>query len=126
MAPGSRTAFLPQKLPPRYVKRSAAMLVLRPATLLANWADVGNLEAFLTVQAERYGALAAPTIVFAGDRDPLVPPARHSMKLAAATPRVTLTVLPGYGHMLHHDAAEKVVAAVEELAPLSPPTSRRG
>jgi pimeloyl-ACP methyl ester carboxylesterase len=38
------------------------------------------------------------------------------MKLAAATPRVKLTVLPGYGHMLHHDAAEEIVAAVEKLA----------
>jgi pimeloyl-ACP methyl ester carboxylesterase len=124
--PGSRTAFLPQVIPPRYVANSAAMLVLRPATLLANWADVGSLEAFLARQAERYGALAAPTIVFAGDRDPIVPPARHSMKLAAAAPSVKLTVLPGYGHMLHHDAADEIVAAVEELALLSPPTSRRG
>jgi pimeloyl-ACP methyl ester carboxylesterase len=114
--PGSRRAFLPQTLPTHYVKRSAAMLVLRPATLLANWADVGSLEAFLARQAERYGALAAPTIVFAGDRDRLVPPARHGMKLAADTSRVKLTVLPGYGHMLHHDAAEDIVAAVEKLA----------
>ena len=28
--PGSRTAFLPQMIPPGYVKRTAAMLVLRP------------------------------------------------------------------------------------------------
>jgi pimeloyl-ACP methyl ester carboxylesterase len=97
------------------------MLVLRPATLLANWADVGNLEAFLTVQAERYGVLAAPTIVFAGDRDPIVPAARHSVKLAAAAPSVKLTVLPGYGHMLHHDAADEIVAAVEEIAAQSSP-----
>jgi pimeloyl-ACP methyl ester carboxylesterase len=114
--PGSRTAFLPQVIPPRYVTNSAAMLVLRPATLLANWTDVGALDAFLAEQAERYGALAAPTIVFAGDRDPLVPPAHHAMKLAAAAPCVKLTVLPGYGHMLHHEAADRVVAAVEEIA----------
>ncbi len=113
---GSRTAFLPQSLPHRYVKRSAAMLVLRPATLLANWADVGRLEAFLAQQAERYGALAAPTIVLAGDRDPLVPPERHGVKLAAASPSVKLTVLPGFGHMLHHAAADEIVAAVEEVA----------
>ena len=44
IGPGFRTAFLPQTMPHRYVKRTAAMLVLRPATLLANWADVGALE----------------------------------------------------------------------------------
>lgn len=116
MWPGSRTAFLPQSLPQRYVKRAAAMLVLRPGTLLANWADVGSLETFLEQQAKRYGALAVPTIVLNGDKDLLVPPPDHSMKLVATAPSVKLTVLPGFGHMLHHAAADRVVAAVEELA----------
>jgi pimeloyl-ACP methyl ester carboxylesterase len=92
------------------------MLVLRPPTLMANWADVGCLEAFLERQVQRYGTLAAPTIVLVGDRDPLVPAARHCEKLAAAAPRVKLMVLPGVGHMLHHAAADRVVAAVEEVA----------
>ena len=50
MWPGSRTAFLPQTIPDRYVRRSAAMLVLRPPTLMANWADVGFLETFLSAR----------------------------------------------------------------------------
>jgi pimeloyl-ACP methyl ester carboxylesterase len=114
--PGSRTAFLPQVIPPHYVKRSAAMLVLRPATLRNNWADVGCLEEALARQAERYGTLSVPTIVLNGDRDPLVPPEKHGMKLAAAAPSVKFTVLPGLGHMLHHAAPEIVAEAVEELA----------
>jgi pimeloyl-ACP methyl ester carboxylesterase len=114
--PGSRTAFLPQTIPAGYVRRSAAMLVLRPPTLMANWADVGCLEAFLERQVQRYGALAVPTIVLAGDCDPLVPPSRHGEKLAAAAPGVKVVVLPGFGHMLHHAAADRVVAAVEEVA----------
>ena len=114
--PGTRAAFLPQIMPGGYVRDSAAMLVMRPPTLMANWADVGCLEAFLERQAERYRSLAAPTIMLVGDRDPLVPPARHGDKLVAAAPRVKLVVLPGFGHMLHHAAADRVVAAVEELA----------
>jgi pimeloyl-ACP methyl ester carboxylesterase len=116
MWPGSRTAFLPQRMPERYVKRSAAMLVLRPRSLMANWADVGSLDSFLERQAQRYATLTAPTIVLASDRDPFVPAARHGEKLAAAAPSVKLVVLPGFGHMLHHAAADRVVAAVEELA----------
>lgn len=115
IGPGSRTAFLPQPLPHHYVKRTAAMLALRPATLLANWADVGGLEAFLARQAERYRDLAAPTIALTGDRDLLVPAERHAMKLAAAVPIAKVEVLPGFGHMLHHDAADRVAAAVEEV-----------
>jgi len=114
--PGSRTAFLPQVIPRHYVKRSAAMLVLRPATLLNNWADVGSLEQALARQAERYATLLVPTIVLNGDRDPLVPPQQHAMKLVAAAPGVKLTVLPGLGHMLHHAAPDRVAEAVEELA----------
>jgi pimeloyl-ACP methyl ester carboxylesterase len=114
--PGSRTAFLPQIIPPGYVKRSAAMLVLRPVTLMANWADVGFLEAFLAAQVKRYAALAVPTIALAGGADPLVPPSRHAEKLAAVAPIVKVTVLPGFGHMLHHAAADRVVTAVEEIA----------
>jgi pimeloyl-ACP methyl ester carboxylesterase len=116
IGPGSRTAFLPQIIPEGYVKRSAAMLVLRPPSLMANWADIGCLETFLARQAERYGTLAVPTILLVGDRDPVVPPAHHGEKLAAAAPRVKLIVMPGYGHMLHHAAADRVVAAVEEIA----------
>ena len=116
MWPGSRTAFLPQVMPERYVRRSAAMLVLRPRSLMANWADVGCLEAFLEHQIDRYAALSVPTIVLAGDRDPFVPTERHGEKLAAASPRVELVVLQGFGHMLHHAAAARVVAAVDEIA----------
>ena len=114
--PGSRTAFLPQIIPQKYIKRSAAMLVLRPVTLMANWADVGALESFLATQAGRYATLAVPTIALAGDADPIAPPSRHAEKLAAAAPVVKLVMLPGFGHMLHHDAADQVVAAVEEIS----------
>ncbi len=115
IAPGTRTAFQPQRPPPHYLRRTATLLVLRPRTLLANWADVGGLETFLARQAGRYGSLATPTIVFNGDRDPLVPPAQHGMKLAAVAPSVKLVVLPDFGHMLHYGAADRIVAAVDEV-----------
>jgi pimeloyl-ACP methyl ester carboxylesterase len=113
MGPGVRNAFRPQSMPPRYVRRSAMWLVLRPKTLMAHWTDIAKLEAFLARQAARYGKLTAPTTAIAGDRDTLVPMPFHSGQLAAAAPHVKLVVLNGYGHMLHHAAAERVVAAVE-------------
>lgn len=114
--PGSRTAFLPQRIPERYVGNSAAMLVLRPPTLRNNWADVGFLNEALARQAARYGELRVPTIVFSGDRDLLAPPPAHAEKLAAAAACVKVHVLPGYGHMLHYGAADRIAAAVEELS----------
>jgi pimeloyl-ACP methyl ester carboxylesterase len=114
--PGSRTAFLPQIIPPGYLKHAAAMLALRPWALMANWADVGCLERFLAREAKRYGTLAVPTMLLVGDCDTVVPPANHGEKLAAATPQVKLIEMSGYGHMLHHAAADRVIAAVEEIA----------
>jgi len=115
IAPGFRNAFRPQSLPSGYMKRTSARLLLRPATLLANAADIAGLKAFLRRQAERYRTLGAPLIIITGDRDNIVSPQHHAMRLAAAASGAKLEVLPGFGHLLHHAAADRVVAAVEEL-----------
>jgi pimeloyl-ACP methyl ester carboxylesterase len=110
------SAFLPQ-LPPRgYIKRTAALLLLRPSTFLANARDVAGLRDFLRAQVARYATLAAPVTIMTGDRDPVVPPRRHAMAFAAAVPGAKLVVLPGIGHMLHHVAVERVIAEIEEIA----------
>jgi pimeloyl-ACP methyl ester carboxylesterase len=114
MAMGS--AFLPQ-LPPRgYLKQTAALLLLRPATFLANARDVADLRGFLGKEAKRYGTIAVPTIVMTGSRDMVVAPRRHAMAFAEAVPAAKLVVLPGIGHMLHHMAADRVIAEIEEMA----------
>lgn len=112
---GIRAAFLPQSTPSSYSKHSAAWLILRPRSLMANWAEIGVLDPFLRSQIDRYSTLRVPTIVLNGDRDPLVP-ADHAVSLAERAPLVKAEVLKGFGHMLHHAAAERVAAAVEELS----------
>ncbi len=66
-------------------------------------------------RAGRYATLAAPAVVITGDRDMVVAPRRHALAFAAAVPHAKLVVLPGIGHMLHHAAAERVIAEIEEL-----------
>jgi pimeloyl-ACP methyl ester carboxylesterase len=113
---GLGSAFLPQ-LPPRgYVRRTAALLLLRPATFLANARDVADLKKNLATQARRYPTLAMPTVIIAGDRDLVVPLRPHAQAFAAAVPAAKLVVLPGIGHMLHHVAADRIVAEIEKLA----------
>jgi|SRR5579862_1045804 len=113
---GLGSAFLPQ-LPPRgYIKRTAALLLLRPRTFLANARDVADLRAFHARQAGRYAALAAPTVIMTGTRDMVVAPRRHAFVFAAAVPGAKLVVLPGIGHMLHHAATERVIAEIEIIA----------
>jgi pimeloyl-ACP methyl ester carboxylesterase len=110
------SAFLPQ-LPPRdYLKRSAALLLLRPSTFLANARDMADLKRNLEPQPGRYPGLAMPTLVMSGTADFVVASQLHAMPFAAAVPRAKLVMLPGIGHMLHHVAAERVLAEIEELA----------
>ena len=108
------SAFLPQWPPRGYIKRSAALLLLRPATFLANARDVAGLRAFNEHQVARYGTLSPPTVIMTGDRDMVVAPRRHALALAVVAPRAKLIVLPGIGHMLHHAATDEVVAVIEQ------------
>jgi pimeloyl-ACP methyl ester carboxylesterase len=113
---GIRQAFAPQAPPPHYLKRSAALLLLRPAAFLANARDMADLQGFLARQVPRYRELTVPTIIVQGDSDEVVPIEKHARALAAAVPRAKLVVLPGVGHMPHHAAVDRVVAEIEDMA----------
>jgi pimeloyl-ACP methyl ester carboxylesterase len=64
----------------------------------------------------RYGEIAAPTVIISGDRDTTVGVNIHSRVVATLIPGAKLIVLPGIGHMLHHVAADAIVAEIEELS----------
>jgi pimeloyl-ACP methyl ester carboxylesterase len=113
---GMASAFLPQRPPRGYIGRTGALLLLRPATFRANAHDVADLRSALVSQAARYGTITAPTLIMTGDRDMVVPAKQHAIACAAAVPNAKLVVLPGIGHMLHHAAADRVVAEIEALA----------
>jgi pimeloyl-ACP methyl ester carboxylesterase len=116
MQPVARTVFAPQEAPTDYAERAAIALVLRPETFLANARDVAGLNAFVTRQAPRYASIKAPTVIITGDRDTVVSPDIHARAFAAKLPQSKLVVLEGVGHMPHHVASDRVVAAIDELA----------
>jgi pimeloyl-ACP methyl ester carboxylesterase len=109
------SAFLPQRPPARYIRRAAALLLLRPRAMLANARDISHIKRFLARQVGRYAKLAVPLIILSGNRDNVVLPQHHSKLLAAAVPSAKLELLPGRGHMLHHSDADQVIAAIETL-----------
>ena len=110
------SAFLPQLPPRNYLRHSAALLLLRPSTFLANARDMADLKRNLEPQPARYPGLSMPTLVISGISDFVVSPALHAAAFAAAVPHAKLVMLPGIGHMLHHAATERVVAEIDELA----------
>lgn len=116
LEPAIDMVFAPQQPPPDYIERADAELILRPRELTANAQDLTQLKAFVTAQAPHYGEIEAPTIVIAGDKDTTVSPDIHAKQIVRVLPHGRLVVLPGIGHMLHHAAAEVVIAAIDELA----------
>jgi len=112
---GVAGVFAPQRPPTDYVRRTAVRLVLRPAQFRANAQDIAVLKQFVTAQVPRYRAIAAPTLVISGDRDTVVSIDAHARVAAALIPGAKLVVLEGIGHMLHHAAADEIVAAIDEM-----------
>jgi pimeloyl-ACP methyl ester carboxylesterase len=116
LGPAMWSAFLPQFPPRDYLKRSAARLLLRPSTFLANSRDMADLKRNLEPQPTRYRGLSMPTLVMSGSADFVVAPQLHAAPFVRAVPHARLVMLPGIGHMLHHTAAERVLAEIEGLA----------
>ncbi|MCJ2060711.1 alpha/beta hydrolase [Methylobacterium sp. J-048] len=112
----AKRVFLPQQATPGYVQAVRAALVLRPGTLLANVQDLVGLPAALAAQSPRYGALRVPTLVIAGEADPIVRSENQAIPLAKAIPGARLVLLPGIGHMLHFVAAERLTDEIARFA----------
>lgn len=110
------SAFAPQSAPENYARRAAGRLVLRPPEFIANAQDLAALKPFVAAQLPRYGDIAVPTVIIAGDRDTTVSPDLHARAAAALIPNAKLVVLEGIGHMVPHAAAEAIAAEIETLA----------
>lgn len=112
----AEVVFRPQGMPPGYLDGARVPLILRPSTFGANLRDLDGLYGFLQRQSPRYPAITAPTVIVAGDVDPVVKTDIHARALAREVPGAKLVVLPGVGHMLQYVAADRVVAEIEALA----------
>lgn len=117
LGPGARGAFLPQAMPDNYVRDTRLALLLRPREFLANAWDMATLKDAVTAQMSRYAEIKAPAVVIHGDVDTSVRLDTHSRQFVKAVPHAELIVLPGVGHLVQNAAAERIVAAIEQLVP---------
>lgn len=112
---GTRSVFLPQTMPPGYVRGAAIPLLLRPREFMANAHDLVTLKAAVAQQAPRYPEIKAPVVIFHGDADSTVYLDIHARPLAAAVPHARLIVLPGIGHMVQNAVPDLVVREIEAM-----------
>jgi pimeloyl-ACP methyl ester carboxylesterase len=116
VASATTAVFAPDTVPQGYEAWLGTELTLRRETLANNVAQVNALRAELVTMEPRYPSLTLPVELVHGDADTTVPLTIHSGPLAKILPNVTLTVIPGAGHMPHHSNVDVVIAAIARAA----------
>jgi len=111
----ARSVFKPEAPVENYIEASRAPLILRPGPALANIQDLAGLPAVLAEQAPRYQTIAVPTVIVAGEADPVVQTRLQTDPLSRAIPHARRVVVPGAGHMLTYTAPDTLVREVEAL-----------
>lgn len=113
--PAVKTMFAPFAKPRRY-RRAVFAANARPLQLRAANADGAYMPISAALNAMRVGDQTTPIAILAGGSDEVVSAEKQSRRLAEALPDATMTIVPGAGHMVHHEAIGTILAAVESVS----------
>jgi pimeloyl-ACP methyl ester carboxylesterase len=105
--------FAPNPVPDGYAAQFGAALAIRRDSFRENARQVNALRAHVVDMSRHYESLTMPIEIVHGEADTIVPLQVHSIPLSRLAPNAQLVILPGLGHMPHHNAPEEVVAAVD-------------
>jgi len=108
--------FTPQSAPSGYVAHFAPPVVLRRSALRANSRQRRHLKLQIENLYLRYGDISVPVEIVHGTVDAIVSADIHAKKLVRDIRGAELDLLEGIGHMPHHVAIDRVVAAVDRAA----------
>lgn len=113
-----RLLFAPGAVPRRF-RAFPTWMALRPSQLRAMAEDTAVLMPEVLRMMPAYPRLNVPTVLIAGAEDRYVSPRAHTMRLHAGIPGAELVLIPGAGHMVHHQACASVARALlADHAPL--------
>ena len=105
--PGAlKSMFAPQPVPARFEALYSHSLMARPSQIRAAAQEGMTM---VPAAASQQGPLRCPSAFVAGTKDAVVDPYDQTVRLAWKTPRATLRLIEGVGHMVHH-AVPDVVA----------------
>lgn len=111
-----RKIFAPSRVPPRFATGFPLDLALRPSQLHATVRDTSLMIPAAMTTMGRHQMLTLPIAILAGESDEIVNTAAQSGRLARELGQATLTVIPRAGHMIHYDAPDQIVAAIDQVA----------
>lgn len=107
-------AFRPNRMPAR-LERFPFRHATRPTALLAMAHELRAFNAAMIPLCFRMRRIAAPTVILAGDRDPVADSERHAAWLASRIRDADLVRLSGVGHMPHQVAGLTMRLALARL-----------
>ncbi len=112
----TRSVFMPNPRPQKYVTDGAPALVLRPSNFRNNAKDVANLNDYARKVAPLYRNIRTPTVIVTGDSDDIVAEEIHSQGLARDIAGAELVWVRNLGHKPDYIVPELAVAAIEKVA----------
>lgn len=116
MAPAMvKASFAPAPVSEKFEDFPVAMS-LRPSQVRATAADTAMMVPAASALSARYGELALPVIIMAGEGDLVAHADEHSKRLAEAVPGAKLRIVKGQGHLFHYAVPDQVVDAISELS----------
>lgn len=107
--------FSPSEIPEKFQRLFPAELALRPLHIQASAGDAGQLQYAAAKLSKRYGELAMPVAIAAGDGDKIVA-YKQAEEMHAAIPHSSLHPIEGAGHMIHWLRPDIVMAAIDAAA----------
>ena len=105
--------FAPRSLPGNFFPIISREMMLRPVQLRANAEDAAFMAPAADAMSKRYGELALPVTLIAGEDDMVVDPQAQSVRLHDELPQSELFLVPGVGHMAHYAALDRVANAID-------------
>jgi pimeloyl-ACP methyl ester carboxylesterase len=110
---GLAGAFGPSPVPANYLEAASSLRALRPSAMRANSLDMMAAKREIIAQQARYGEIAAPVALLAGDGDTVVSTMIHSVRLARTLANARLDVVQGAGHLPHEAAPDRFLKLLE-------------
>lgn len=90
-------------------------MMMRPSQIRASAAEAVLMVPDAVAAQGRYGELSMPIALVAGQGDKVVDTDSQARRFHYEHPHTTLHIVEGCGHMVHHTAPDRVMAAVEEV-----------
>jgi pimeloyl-ACP methyl ester carboxylesterase len=106
--------FNPAPVPEEWVRDFPHSMVLRPSQIRAEAAEAALMVPAAATLAPRLNEINVPVTIIAGTGDELVEMADQSKRLHEALPGSRFVPIDGAGHMVHHSATDRVIAAIRQ------------